>query len=106
MNRKERNRLSQLKGAIKRARNSLHDTSLQVWACPKFVALVPGKGLASTFDATREIHTAVLDLNHAIEMLEAICALPIDAEDAPEVDPFADCGVPLLHCSKTPCPLP
>ena len=89
MTKKEHNNLVQLKGAVKRARNSLHATLQQCWRCHKHVALVPHKGLASTYDAAHDIHYAVRDCDAAIEKLEAICALPIDEPDTPEVDPFA-----------------
>ena len=88
MTKTQHNRLAQLKGSVKRIKSSLSSTCQQVWACPKVVALVPHKGLASSFDAAREIHEAVLACAAAIEMLEAICALPIDEPDAPEMDPY------------------
>lgn len=89
MTKKEHNNLAQLKGAVKRARNTLQATLQHCWACRKHVALVPHKGLASTYDAARDIHYAVSECNAAIEKLEAILDLPIDEHDLPEVDPFA-----------------
>lgn len=99
MNRTEHNKLANAKGTVKRARNSLRAVLQQVWSVKKTFAWVPHKGETSTFDAARDIWSAIEDCNASIEKLEALCNLDIDEA---EKDPYADCGVPFPEMHHAP----